>query len=429
MFLQKLRIHNYKSLRNVCFTPEPFAALIGPNASGKSNFADAVHFLSEVYEHGLETAIARKGGYENIAFRKQRRTTAPLDFEVTIQLTGTDIFSDFFSRKPLSYAKEQIVQLTHSFSFKAQGTDIKAAFKVSDESLTVSLAPSNTKKDGYIKDYVRLSRIQSQCFELTVLEDNAFSKEFEKHWSFFNDFDETPYSEQSLLLRPFSPHKYLFPFIRAVSRFKVYQFSPSSCREPAAPTPNPELEHSGKNLPALIDWLQKNHPKAWEQVTAEMQDILQGLNQISLQYLHTKALGLFFEEEGFGRSWNVDEISDGTIQTLAILAASADPRTSLLLIEEPENSVHPWIVRMLVERLKKVSKTKNVIVTSQSPVLVDELSPREVWIVARQNGETQIRQLTDIDPLIEDHWKAGKYQLSDFLDSGLVPQVVPGGIF
>ena len=43
---------------------------------------------------------------------------------------------------------------------------------------------------------------------------------------------------------------------------------------------------------------------------------------------------------------------------LAILVASADLRTSLLLIEEPENSVHPWIVRKLVERLKEVSKTK-----------------------------------------------------------------------
>ena len=160
-----------------------------------------------------------------------------------------------------------------------------------------------------------------------------------------------------------------------------------------------------------------------------MQDILQGLNQISLQYLHTKTLGLFFEEEGFGRSWNVDEVSDGTIQALAILVAAADPRTSLLLIEEPENSVHPWIIRKLVERLKEVSKTANVVVTSQSPVLVDSLSPREVWIVARQNGETQIRQLTDLDPSIEEQWEAGKYRLSDFLDSGLVPQVVPGGVF
>ena len=114
---------------------------------------------------------------------------------------------------------------------------------------------------------------------------------------------------------------------------------------------------------------------------------------------------------------------------LAILVASADPRTSLLLIEEPENSVHPWIVRMLVERLKMVSQTKNVIVTSQSPVLVDSLHPREVWIVARKDGETQIRQLTDIDPSIQEQWEAGQYQLSDFLDSGLVPQVVPGGVF
>ncbi len=426
MFLKKLRIHNYKSLRNVCFTPEPFTALIGPNASGKSNFADAVHFLSEVYEHGLEAAIARKGGYENIAFRKKRRTTAPIEFEVTIQSTVSDILGG----NRLRYRgtlRNKPVQLKHNFSIIAKGRDIRADFKVSEESLTISTLSRNAKKEGAIKDQVRVSRTHSQEFELTTLKESTFSKSIKEDLSADFKYFEGRDSEQNLLIHPLS--YFFIRFGSVASRFSVHQFYPQSCREPSAPTHFPELGRSGKNLPALIDWLQKNHPKAWEQVTADMQDILQDLNQISLQYLHTKTLGLFFEEEGFGRSWNVDEVSDGTIQALAILAASADPRTSLLLIEEPENSVHPWIVRMLVEQLKKVSQTKNVIVTSQSPVLIDSLHPREVWIVARKDGETQIRQLTDLDPLIEDHWKAGKYQLSDFLDSGLVPQVVPGGIF
>jgi len=424
MFLKKLRIHNYKSLRNVCFTPEPFAALIGPNASGKSNFADAVHFLSEVYEHGLETAIARKGGYENIAFRKKRRTTAAIEFEITIQLTGE---SDLLSSKKWKL-KQKEVELTHNFSFRAKTSGIRAEFEVVEDSFTISRLPTQT--NGQALDLIRLSKAPNQRIETEVLKKGKISESIQDAFSIYDEHFGRMIVEQSALLTNLPIGlPFISLFSSALPNIRVYQFYPQSCRESSAPTPNPKLDRSGGNLPALIDWLQKNHPKAWEQVTAEMQDILQGLNQISLQYLHTKALGLFFEEEGFGRSWNVDEISDGTIQTLAILAASADPRTSLLLIEEPENSVHPWIVRMLVERLKKVSKTKNVIVTSQSPVLVDELSPREVWIVARQNGETQIRQLTDLDPLIEDHWKAGKYQLSDFLDSGLVPQVVPGGIF
>ena len=427
MFLKKLRIHNYKSLRNVCFTPEPFATLIGPNAAGKSNFADAVHFLSEVYEHGLETAIARKGGYENIAFRKQRRTTAAIEFEVTIQLAGG---SPMLSSESWDLKKEE-VELTHKFSFKTKTSRISADFEVVEESFTISQLPSEIRTNGQAQDLIRLSKVPHGRIEAKVLRKSEISHAIQEMISYYNEhLGSLVSTAQSLLLNSF-PFKIPFvsQFESALPDIRVYQFSPLSCRESGAPTPNPELGRSGKNLPALIDWLQKNHPKAWEQVIAEMQDILQGLNQVSLQYLHTKTLGLFFEEEGFGRPWNVNEISDGTIQALAILTASADPRTSLLLIEEPENSVHPWIVRKLVERLKTVSKTKTVIVTSQSPVLVDELSPREVWIVARQNGETQIRQLTDLDPSIEEQWKAGKYRLSDFLDSGLVPQVVPGGVF
>lgn len=427
MFLKKLRIHNYKSLRNVCFTPEPFAALIGPNASGKSNFADAVHFLSEVYEHGLETAIARKGGYENIAFRKKRRTTAPIEFEIILEsVEGEPYWHEH------SFDKSQF-RVSHQFSIKATGTGIRSEFKVAQENYTISISLLGSN-DQFI-DAAQISRVSSMNYKVNAIEEGEVGEivagVVRDILPMYKSITQTEIGgDQRLILgSPLLPFPFISPFSSTLSSFKVYQFYPQSCRQSGSPTPNPKLGRAGENLPALIDWLLQKHPKEWENVKIVMQDILQGLNAISVEYLHTKTLGLAFDEDGFGRPWSAENVSDGTIQALAILAASADPRTSVLLIEEPENSVHPWIIRKLVERLKEASKTKNVIVTSQSPVLVDSLSPREVWIVARQNGETQIRQLTDLDPLIEDHWKAGKYQLSDFLDSGLVPQVVPGGIF
>ncbi|HYW06589.1 MAG TPA: AAA family ATPase, partial [Longimicrobium sp.] len=65
MELRRLSIKNYKSVKSVEFTPGPLTALVGPNAAGKSNFADGIGFLADLYRDGLEIAVARRGGYEN----------------------------------------------------------------------------------------------------------------------------------------------------------------------------------------------------------------------------------------------------------------------------------------------------------------------------------------------------------------------------
>lgn len=84
MKLNYISIANYKSLRHVEFAHEGLSTLIGPNAAGKSTFADAIDFVSLVYRHGIEHAIAMKGGYENIAFRRQRRSKSAIMFEISV---------------------------------------------------------------------------------------------------------------------------------------------------------------------------------------------------------------------------------------------------------------------------------------------------------------------------------------------------------
>lgn len=93
MRLKQLKISNFKSLKNICFTPSKFTAIVGANASGKTNFAKALSFLAEVYEIGLERAILNAGGYENIALRKQRGSKAPISFETAVELDKNDLRS------------------------------------------------------------------------------------------------------------------------------------------------------------------------------------------------------------------------------------------------------------------------------------------------------------------------------------------------
>ena len=137
---------------------------------------------------------------------------------------------------------------------------------------------------------------------------------------------------------------------------------------------------------------------------------------------------LFIKETQSNRPWTADDVSDGTLRTLALLVAANDPRISAMVVEEPENSVHPWIIKELAKRLREASKKKTIFFTTHSPTLIDVLYPEECWIVSMEKGETKIRNLTELAPELAENWREGKVGLSEYLDSGLIPQAVPGGV-
>lgn len=213
----------------------------------------------------------------------------------------------------------------------------------------------------------------------------------------------------------------------SLAQLGVFRFSAPDIRGPGTPTPNPKLLLGGGNLPALVDWLQRRKKPQWKLVLDTMRNIVPGLEDIIVDVLPSRTLGLFFVEKRFGRPWRADEVSDGTMRALSMLVAAADPRVSALVIEEPENSLHPWIIQELGRRLRKLAEKKTVILTTQSPVVVDLLYPSELWVVSRKKGQTRVRQLTEIDPRIEGEWRDGVANLSDYLGSGLIPQLVPPG--
>lgn len=431
MKLKHLRITNYKSLKDIIVEPSLFSVFVGPNASGKSNFTDALEFIGAVYRDGLEAAIALKGGYDNIAYRKIRRSKSSIGFEIQVELTTSEAkryvhrLSRMYRGNRKDITEPNKIVLVHKFSFNTIGREITSDFEVEYESAEIYLIS---------KDYERSERV----FVFRENDEYTFESDSESSWilDMLNSrkkvYADLPFADAINKQELLTSHAMLIgPLISDLSGFlseiSIHRIAPEICREPGVPSPNPNVTASGRNLPAVVDWLSRKHPKLWQGVLHSMRDIVPSIEDIKTDYLHTRTLGLFFKEENTGRYWTSHEVSDGTLQTLALLVALADPRKSIIIIEEPENSVHPWILRGLVEKFKKIGPKRSVLMTTHSLVLIDLVEPSDIFVVSRVNGETNIEKLCEIDPEVEEGWRNGDYRISDYLDTGLVPKAIPGG--
>jgi len=96
-----------------------------------------------------------------------------------------------------------------------------------------------------------------------------------------------------------------------------------------------------------------------------------------------------------------------------------------LVIEEPENSVHPWIVRHILDACREASTSKQIILTTHSPIIINAVRPEEVWVIWRAKGESQLAPLTWLDPEFLGMWEDGAIPTFDYIDSGALPHAIP----
>jgi predicted ATPase len=416
--LKRLEIHNYKSLRNVVIEPAPLTVFVGPNAAGKSNLADALDFLSEVYRWNLEGAVKKKGGYENICFRQGERSAETIRFRVVLE-------SEKKSRRARGGGTTTVpltgLLFDHTFELGPRFNGARDSFYVPFEDLSVS---SLTGSAGEL--VVRLVR-SGEKYEAELpahgREDikNAVMKPAELD-SLMPEFVRSGnlFFEAVDLFFP-----WISKFSKELAALRVFQLSPRYCRQGGVPTPNADMDRFGGNLPAVIDYLKNNEPDAFEQLLVAVRRIMPSMESFDAGFTYTKTLGLFLKEAGIGNTWTAEDISDGTIQAIALLTATFDRRIPLLVIEEPENSVHPWAIRNFVEAFRAASKQKQIFVTTHSPILIDQIRPEELWVVQRPELETKITPVLELDPPLKEAWSQGKFTLSEYLDSGAVPQAVP----
>jgi predicted ATPase len=105
---------------------------------------------------------------------------------------------------------------------------------------------------------------------------------------------------------------------------------------------------------------------------------------------------LVMSEKGIKKPFTKDLLSDGTYNILALLTAvyqSDEPQ--FLCIEEPENGLHPKVIKELVHLFRDACKEKGhyIWLNTHSQTLVAELQPEEIILVNKKKGETITKQL------------------------------------
>jgi len=115
--ITEFHIENFRSLKHVAFGGLPLSFFCGPNGSGKTNLAEALDFLSKTFNNGLSYAVAEKGGFYNICFRKERRSKGAIVFRVRGSETGKGRYP---ANRKLDYEIE--------FSLRTKGEAIRSDF-------------------------------------------------------------------------------------------------------------------------------------------------------------------------------------------------------------------------------------------------------------------------------------------------------------
>ena len=118
-----------------------------------------------------------------------------------------------------------------------------------------------------------------------------------------------------------------------------------------------------------------------------------------------------------GRSFQPWHLSDGTIRFVALVTALLQPRPpSTLVVDEPELGLHPAALRVLAALMHEASVATQLVVSTQSPLLVDHFDADDVVVVRRSGAESlfERQSAADLERWLE------QYTLGELMQKNVV---------
>jgi ABC-type Mn2+/Zn2+ transport system ATPase subunit len=105
-----------------------------------------------------------------------------------------------------------------------------------------------------------------------------------------------------------------------------------------------------------------------------------------------------------------NQLSEGTLRTLAMLFYVVTDKSELLLLEEPEVCVHHGLLTSVIEIIKEFARTKQIIFSTHSEAVVDGLKPDQLLVVDKKAIKG-----TTISPITETMSKSSYEALKEYL--------------
>ena len=383
--LKRLKLKNFKIFDELDLKFGPLNVLIGPNGSGKSTLLRAVYFLK-----GLTLPDLTKFVEEDIfTSRSYKELTNLYDDNDIIEWALTAEVLDY-----VSYGNENPpkVPCTYDYSLKLQVN--KSGVEIKSESLSC-----------YNEENERIVLFDRQGRKFKIL--NGAAEKYEEsealnlpssiiaNVEIYNPDDIQSYYQ-------IVNFKYWLEGI-----LQPFDFDPKALKEPGNIS-GPYLNKDGGNLPSAILNIGEDtddYKKFFDRISSFYPAIQKVMPHQAVDYMTYLSI---IESADESIRLRAPQLADGLLRLLAVntLLYNKHFPFSTYMIEEPENGVHPQLLRELVGTLKlltyrKPPYTSQVFITTHSPYLLDEFRDEleSVYVFNREKGDNiiEVKRLSEIE--------------------------------
>lgn len=187
----------------------------------------------------------------------------------------------------------------------------------------------------------------------------------------------------------------------AVSSWTVYHFHDTSplaaMRRDQSSRDNITLRPDGSNIAAFLHAIRDNQPGTYRLVRDTVRLMAPFFDDFLLRAQEMgrrEQVRLEWRQKGSDFPFQPYQLSDGTIRFVCLATALLQPEPpAAIVIDEPELGLHPYAVSILADLIKSASTRTQVIVSTQSPTLLDYFEPHEIVVVNREKGRSTFERL------------------------------------
>lgn len=172
------------------------------------------------------------------------------------------------------------------------------------------------------------------------------------------------------------------------------------------------LRPDGANLAPVLLSLRENDPLRYRYIVRQIQRVFPNFGDFVLKDEYGRGL-LHWKHRFTDQLIGPYLTSDGTLRLFSLvtlLNLPEDRWPPLLMIDEPETGLHPHAVGLIAAMMRRVSYERQMLVATQSPVLVDAVIPEDVIFTTTSRGAAQFAR---VPPAVWRRWQEGGCTLSD----------------
>jgi predicted ATPase len=335
--LDTITVRGFKSLANIeNLRLGSINVVIGPNGSGKSNFIGVFSFLNAIRQGHLQDYVIRSGGADAL-LHFGRKTTTEMHLHLSFQ-GGRN-----------------------QYEIKLQATD-------ADELVPLTEAVYFWDKSRYQHPYNETVPRRGKEAGIGEAKSNV-----------------STYVRNHL------------------DRWRVYHFHDTSSSSPMKKTAdlndNRFFRPDGSNLAPFLYLLKTTQPPSYNLIRRTIQLVAPFFDDFVLEppRLNPDKLRLEWKHKGTDKYFDASSLSDGTLRFMALATLFLQPiqfRPSVVLVDEPELGLHPYAITVLSSMVKQIASQTQVILSTQSPLLLDNFAPEDVLVADRVDEATAFTRLS-----------------------------------